>query len=62
MSLKLRVMRRLGVKDERAAGLCIVPLYAALSNEQQAAAFQAPPQGLRKVGPGPARPARCIFL
>ena len=40
---------RLGVKNEHAAKLHIVPLYAALSNEQQALAFQPPPTGMRKV-------------
>ena len=40
---------RLGVKDERAAGLLLVPMYAALANEQQAQAFQPAPAGVRKV-------------
>ena len=43
------------MKDERAAGLWLVPMYAALSAEMQAQAFQPAPKGLRKV-----QPARCL--
>ena len=41
------------MKDERAAGLWLVPMYAALSAELQAQAFQPAPEGLRKVQPAP---------
>ena len=51
VSPNLAVACRLRVTDERAAGLWLVPMYAALSTEMQAQAFDPAPKGLRKANP-----------